>query len=176
MYRIKRIKFSDHKILGNLELDFTDRNGKAVDTIIIAGENGVGKSIILNALYSYASCKPMDCAQLVLEIDGQTEVMLTYYANTSSASRNIWVKDNEGLDTIPSFEDFYRKYNFNGIFSDVDIIFDHVNINSVTSMQIGEVSDSRKSTNNLPQQINQLLVDIQNIDDVYRGQTLLREC
>lgn len=93
MYRIKRIKFDNHEILGNLELDFTDRNGKAVDTVIIAGENGVGKSIILNALYSYASCKPKDCAQIVLEIDGQKEALLTYYVNKNSTSNKIWVRD-----------------------------------------------------------------------------------
>lgn len=165
MYRIKRIKFDNHEILGDLELDFTDRNGKAVDTVIIAGENGVGKSIILNALYSYASCNPKDCAQIVLEIDGQKEALLTYYVNKNSTSNQIWVRDNEGLNTIPSIDAFSMKYRFNGLFSDVDIIFDSANINHVTSMQLDEVSDSRKSNKNLPQQINQLLVDIQNIDD-----------
>lgn len=71
----------------------------------------------------------------------------------------------EGLNTIPSIDAFSMKYRFNGLFSDVDIIFDSANINHVTSMQLDEVSDSRKSNKNLPQQINQLLVDIQNIDD-----------
>ena len=39
MYRIKKITFSNHTVLGNLELDFTNKDGKAVDTVIIAGEN-----------------------------------------------------------------------------------------------------------------------------------------
>ena len=165
MYRIKRIQFSNHKILGNLELDFTDRSGKAVDTVILAGENGVGKSVILNALYSYASCKPSDCAQMVVEIDRQREVTLSYYKKTAFGSRDVWVNDNAGLNTIASTNSFSEKYNFNGIFSDVDIIFESANINSVTSMQLDEACKSRKSTKNLPQQINQLLVDIQSIDD-----------
>lgn len=165
MYRIKRIQFSNHKILGNLELDFTDRSGKAVDTVILAGENGVGKSVILNALYSYASCKPSDCAQMVVEIDRQREVTLSYYKKTAFGSRDVWVNDNAGLNTIASTKMFSEKYNFNGIYSDVDIIFESANINSVTSMQLDEACKSRKSTKNLPQQINQLLVDIQSIDD-----------
>lgn len=165
MYRIKKIKFNNHEILGNLELDFTDRNGKAVDTIIIAGENGVGKSMILNELYSYASGHPKNSAHIVLEIDGQKDYMLTYYMHNGVESKDIWVKDNEGLNTIPSLKEFSKKYNISGIFSDVDILFDSGNINSVTSMRLDEISNSRKSTKDLPQQINQLLVDIQNLDD-----------
>ena len=42
--RIKKIKYKDHNILGNLELDFTNKNGEAVDMILIAGENGCGKT------------------------------------------------------------------------------------------------------------------------------------
>ena len=43
MYKIKKILFNNHPILGKLELDFCDGNGKAVDTVIFAGENGNGK-------------------------------------------------------------------------------------------------------------------------------------
>ena len=52
MLKIKRLSFSDHPILGNLSLDFTDRNGKPLDTIIIAGENGTGKTTILETIYA----------------------------------------------------------------------------------------------------------------------------
>ena len=165
MYKIKKIKFKNHQILGDLELDFTDRNGKAVDTVIIAGENGVGKSMILNALYSFASCNPKDVAQIVLAKDGNKEIILDYYINNQFGAGDIWVKDNEGFKSIPGSKKFTERYSFNGIYSDVDITFDAASINSVTSMQLDEVGNSRKSTKNLPQQINQLLVDIQNIDD-----------
>lgn len=52
MTKIRKITFRDHPMLGNLTLDFCDENGKAVDTIIFAGENGSGKSTILNAIYN----------------------------------------------------------------------------------------------------------------------------
>ena len=48
MQKIKRIKFNNHPILKNLELDFCGADGRAVDTVIIAGENGSGKSTITN--------------------------------------------------------------------------------------------------------------------------------
>jgi AAA ATPase domain len=49
--KIRRIKFKNHHVLGNLELNFTDENGKAVDSVIFAGENGCGKTRILDAIY-----------------------------------------------------------------------------------------------------------------------------
>ena len=37
MYRIRKIKFENHPILKNLELNFCDLNGKVMETIIFAG-------------------------------------------------------------------------------------------------------------------------------------------
>lgn len=50
--KILSIEFENHPILGNLKLDFTDKNGNPVDTIILAGENGCGKTTILEELYN----------------------------------------------------------------------------------------------------------------------------
>ena len=50
MIKIKSIKFKDHDILGDLELDFCDKDGNPADTIIIAGENGTGKTTILEEI------------------------------------------------------------------------------------------------------------------------------
>ena len=49
--KIRKIEIKDNPIIGNLSLDFTDGNGNTIDTIILAGENGVGKSYILNSIY-----------------------------------------------------------------------------------------------------------------------------
>ena len=43
MYKVRKIKFIDHPILKNMELDFVGMDGEAVDTVIFAGENGCGK-------------------------------------------------------------------------------------------------------------------------------------
>lgn len=53
--KIRKIEFENHKIFGDLKLDFTDEQGNTIDTIIIAGENGVGKSQLLNAIYEFSN-------------------------------------------------------------------------------------------------------------------------
>ena len=50
MYKIRKVKFQEHPILKNLELDFCGKDGKAFDTIIFAGENGTGKSFLLKTI------------------------------------------------------------------------------------------------------------------------------
>lgn len=47
--KIKKIKIRDNEKIGNLELDFT-KNGVIQDTIIFAGNNGCGKTTILEEI------------------------------------------------------------------------------------------------------------------------------
>ena len=58
-----------------------------------------------------------------------------------------------------------NRYPFSGIFSDVDINFHADDVSTVTSLTLDSIKDSRRSTEKLPTQINQLLVDIQSTDD-----------
>ena len=50
---IRKIKWKNHKVLGNLELDFTRSDGGIYNTIILAGENGSGKTTILESISKY---------------------------------------------------------------------------------------------------------------------------
>ena len=52
--KILKMQFHGHNILGDLSLDFTDETGNPVDTVILAGENGCGKTLILEELYYFA--------------------------------------------------------------------------------------------------------------------------
>lgn len=52
--RIKSIRIENNNVLGNIFLPFTDKNDEIVDTIIFAGENGTGKSTILNIIYEFS--------------------------------------------------------------------------------------------------------------------------
>lgn len=50
---IRKIKWNNHEILGNLELDLSKGESDTYNTIILAGENGSGKTTILETLSSY---------------------------------------------------------------------------------------------------------------------------
>ena len=51
--KLRIVKWVNHPVLGNLELDFTSLEGNACDTVVIAGENGLGKTTILETLYYF---------------------------------------------------------------------------------------------------------------------------
>lgn len=53
--KIRKIEFNNHPIFDDLKLDFTDTYGKTINTIIIAGENGVGKSLLLNTIFEFSN-------------------------------------------------------------------------------------------------------------------------
>lgn len=54
---IKSIDLKNNEVFGDINFDFCDSNGIPHKTIIFAGENGSGKSTILNIIYSF--CETM---------------------------------------------------------------------------------------------------------------------
>ena len=53
--KIKKIKLENNNFFGNTTFDFTNENGEIMDTIILAGENGSGKTQLLNLLYEFST-------------------------------------------------------------------------------------------------------------------------
>lgn len=163
MLKIRSITFRNHPILKNLTLDFCDGNGNAVDTVIIAGENGTGKSTILNFLYDLASGQVLASGAYVdVELKGKkTQLIFTHNSQYNATE----VSDNAGLRTLLGAGKFETKYEVHGIYSDVDINFQAPNVSSVTSMSLDDSPNSRRSANDLPKQIKQLIIDVQDLDD-----------
>lgn len=67
---LKTIKWNNHPILGNLTLDFSKPDGTCYNTIILAGENGVGKTTILETLSSFlnlGSIEPFEHIEYVID-------------------------------------------------------------------------------------------------------------
>lgn len=56
---ITKLKWKDHPILGNLELDFTNSSDVPYNTIILAGENGTGKTTILETISTFLNLGPI---------------------------------------------------------------------------------------------------------------------
>lgn len=71
--KIKRVKWLNHPVLGNLELDFTNAHtGRPYNTVLFAGENGTGKTSILSTMSTFlniGSFQPFDYFEY--EIGGQ---------------------------------------------------------------------------------------------------------
>ena len=160
MFKIRKIKFAGHPILGNLELDFRGQDGIAVDTVIIAGENGTGKSTIMDTLYKIALHETDSPVMVDFEAD-EKPFNLDYVFQGSL----IHVRERWGSEHFIRSSVFRQKYPFNAIFSDVEINFHAADISSVTSMALDASGNSRRSSADLPKQIKQLLIDVQALDD-----------
>lgn len=165
MYKIRKVKFQEHPILKNLELDFCGKDGKSLDTIIFAGENGTGKSTIINALYEVASHTVKH--PMLVEFEHEEKIFsISYYLKERANNTPVmYANDEQGMNVYIGSDSLKNRYPFSGIFSDVDINFHADDISTVTSLTLDSTKGSRRSTEKLPTQINQLMVDIQFIDD-----------
>lgn len=162
------MKLSNHPVLGNLELDFTDSSNKAVDTVIIAGNNGIGKSSLVELLYQIMAHKyhDMPCYVDSIEVDFDSKIRTyEFYAKDIKGHDYLYVKDGLGLDNWVGSDEFAEIFPTSAIFSDVDINFKSDQITSVTSRNIDESVESIRSSSDLPTEINQLIIDIQALDD-----------
>ena len=191
--KFRKISFENHPILGNLSFDFTDKDGRTVDAIIIAGENGCGKSVLLNELYQYNPANIDNKEGIII-----TEIELSQYEKeTINGSQNFkrhalpliaeniitinqdfsirnWeqckvqyhcVEDRE-ITTNGSILILNNDILFKPIFSDVEINFTPNNIKTVTSSNIDEkINSAIKSSNNIATEITQLLIDIDSSDN-----------
>ena len=164
MDKFRSIEFNNHPILGDLKIDFCNQLGQAVDTIIIAGENGNGKSTLLNELFKIASCNPVNCLKFGIERDS-IPIFLSIQVDNSYGHETFYISDNEGVKEI--FSRFVKNkiYCFKGIFSDVDINFKKTKVEYVRSSTLDSKDESRRSSDDLSQMTKQLLVDIQAQDD-----------
>ncbi len=66
--KIKSLKLKDHRVLGDLELDFTIGD-RVADNVIIAGENGCGKTTLLNVINDFFKGEPLVTNPYTIEIE-----------------------------------------------------------------------------------------------------------
>ena len=67
----KKIKWNRHVSLGNLVLDFTKLDGTPYSTIVLAGENGSGKTTVLSTLSTFLNLGSIEAFEyMVYHING----------------------------------------------------------------------------------------------------------
>src|SRR5690242_6146204 len=84
--KIRKVELQDHPILGNLKLNFTDEQGRTIDTIIFAGENGTGKTAILDLLYHFsmfALNKQRRDEKRIFEVEFSSDELGVFRQNTN---------------------------------------------------------------------------------------------
>lgn len=184
--KFKRIEFENHPILGNCVFDFTTKNGDIADTIIIAGENGCGKSVFLNELYRFEPNTLFNnkIGRMIVDaVLNEEEITKLNESEDIKRIKPSGLKSNE----IQIRQDFSTKNNwaqsiffidgnqfyghmlsnlFKRVYSDVEINFAPQKINSITAQNIDQIQNNAiKSSKNLATEITQLLIDIKTLDD-----------
>lgn len=183
--KFRKITFHNHPILGNLHLDFTDANGNTVDTIILAGENGCGKTVILNSLFEIFIRDNVKDIEGEIELNSSEIAVIKAKYNTPVAQKlnhngdiltikfrpNVFNPDlynKDGRNLASSLILLNQDLNtlFSKVYSDVEINFTPQQIRSVTAYDIDQSnSASERSNVNLATSITQLLIDIKALDD-----------
>ena len=74
--KIRKLKIKNYKIFDDVEFDFTDADGKTLDTIVLAGVNGCGKTTVLEVIskfFNHHFSTEFDQSQIEIE----SEITLT---------------------------------------------------------------------------------------------------
>lgn len=174
--KIRKVKWANHLILGNLELDFVNPvTNKPYSTIVLAGENGTGKTTILetlNTFLSIGSFEPFDGIEYEVEdkryiltpsnIPGSLKTFFTRYDVENNTSENIHSDKNISPDSIHSDNKDPRSYG--SVFSRPRADYKTSKIESVKTNELDKNKyDSDKDDNFTS--LKQLIVDVQNQDN-----------
>jgi predicted ATPase len=191
--KIRKVKIEKNKILGDIELDFTNRNGNVINNILIAGENGTGKTYLLDLLYKFTnfsveSDKREEKRTIEIELENSEIIRLKENSNNSLSFQeeltdnifkidfdysitNNWNQVKVRLNTVNGEKTILGNVFYNeptvlkSIFSDAEINYIPEQIKNVTAKDIDSAnSNSVKSSKNLATEITQLLIDIQSLD------------
>lgn len=115
---IKKIKWANYKNLSNLELDFTDCNGKPYNTIIFAGENGTGKTTVLDSLATFLNLGTVEPFKFIKYSVNSKEFLVSKIKK----DRREWY-DESGFHDRINLSKHERKSIYSGHSSDRDKVF-----------------------------------------------------
>lgn len=174
--KIKSVKWNNHPVLGNLHVNFTNpQTGKPSDTIVFAGENGTGKTSILEAISNFLNSGPFEPFEFIEYIvgsdnfkavptsDGTTHKPFYDIINSSSGQiEKIRADRNHNPHLVESNIKDIRHYGF--VLSKARADYKTQQITSTTTNDL-DVEKYNNDSNDDFTSLKQLLVDIQNQDN-----------
>ena len=187
MIKIKSIKFYDHYIFGNRIFDFTFNENNIANTIIFAGENGNGKTKLLEELNELCNTNFLTSTCIQHKKICELNIIFLNEKYHKANDRNIIInkailtrsENNDGIigNTVSFFSDDEKisevKYDdhnetilmfkLNGLFSTVDVNYIPLNeVRGITNKILD--NDNFNIPRDLAGEIIQLFVDIANQD------------
>ena len=72
--KINKIHLENHPLFGTMDIDFTEPDGKTLDTIVIAGINGTGKTTLLETIFEIGT----NSSARNIYTDSYLDIDLTY--------------------------------------------------------------------------------------------------
>lgn len=171
---IRTIQWNNDPILGNLQLDFQKEDGTIYNTIVLAGENGTGKTSILESISGFlnlGSIEPFNS----IEYDANNDTFKITPANqhaesgwhdrtkkSDNSSKRVSSGKSNGKDTIANDADDIRHYGC--IYSKARSGFNTKPIKSSTTQQIDNDRYDEDNNDDFTS-IKQLIVDIKGQDN-----------
>ncbi len=172
---LRKVKWYYYNSLGNLELDFTKPDGSEYNTIILAGENGTGKTTILETLSTYLNMMAITPFEFIeYSADGQI-YSISPRIEKQNADQGFHIRREKDTD---KFEDvFSGKYNnreildkdpkdirYYGVaYSKARSGFNTKQVTSTTTLQVDQDKYEDDEDEDYTR-IKQLLVDIEEQD------------
>ena len=182
--QIKKIILENNPIFGDkVEFDFTKEDGSVYNNILLIGENGSGKSSLLDIIFNFSNWEPQD-VELLWKIE--FEIRLSKSEKNITAGEICTFEGNDFLD-LKFTIDWSKEYRdqmkiicqgkeirrkdeikeiLRSIYSTAEIAFNSDTPRSVTRSTLDQVIKiSVKSSPNMADKIVQLLVDIRQQDN-----------
>lgn len=174
--KIRKVKWANHPILGNLEVDFVNPiTNISFSTIVLAGENGTGKTTILetlNTFLSIGSFEPFDRIEYEVDdkqyiltpsnIPGSLKTFFTRYDVENDTSENICTDRSNNSSSIQSDDKDPRSYG--SVFSRPRADYKTNKIESVKTNELDKNKYDSDNDDNFTS-LKQLIVDVQNQDN-----------
>jgi len=177
--KIRKLYFKKHKVFNDHEIVFFDEKNSIPKITYLVGNNGSGKTHILESIYFSLSQPFSNGAEeydidLELELDNKETIELAIvdghelsYSITKGVSNNAHnIKTKNKVNTYDG--SLIQKIS-KVVYSTVEINFTTPAIQNVTSKNLDEQENPKDKSTNLGTEIPQLLVDIQALDNAEKG-------